>query len=196
MGAGTVEEDFRAKVLASGNLGFINAGCRVIAHGALAGNARRQHDKDLGRANSAALAGSGEHQRQIVNLLVTYHRADIGAFRLDGGSVRQDGYFFFDVARPQSDIERGDGADLDYDTLLQGGLETLGFDGYVVAPNGNIIYAVRAGTAGHGLVNATGISSLDGDDRARHCRAGTIEDRPRDGSAIRLGHYSPCQTQA
>src|SRR6202022_673790 len=96
--------------------------------------------------------------------------ADIGAFRLDGGGVCRNGHFFADAARLQGDIERSDGADLDYDSLLQGRLETLGFDRNVVAPDGNIIYAVRAGPAGRSTVDAARICPLDGDRRALHPR--------------------------
>src|SRR6266446_7745937 len=127
-----------------------------------------------------------------MDLLVANYGADFGALCLDGGCVCRNGHFFADAARLQSDIERSDGVNLDYDSLLQGGLETLGFDRYVVAPDGNIIYAVRAGTAGHSLVNATRIRPLDGDRRALHPRTGTVQHRAGDASTIRLCHRDAC----
>ena len=60
--AGAVEQDFRAKVLASRNLCFINASCWVVTHGSLARGSGRQEDEGLGRPNSATLTCGVQHQ--------------------------------------------------------------------------------------------------------------------------------------
>src|SRR5437899_5696466 len=96
--AGAVEQDFRAKVLASRNLGFVNTSRWVVTYGSLSGGSGGQEYESLGGAHEA-LPCRVQHQGQFVDLIVANYGADFGAHCLHSWSIPRIGHFFVHATR-------------------------------------------------------------------------------------------------